>query len=463
MKRSDETHPPEAWGLHADTSGELCVGSHRFTALAKEFGTPLHVVHLDRLRDAAGVYLAAARRSISPDVSVHFAFKCNAVPAIIRTLRNAGLQAEVMSPLELELAVACGFRPLEIVVNGPCKSDAFLHRCISVGVRLVNLDSIEELVRFATIARSLNEAPSVLLRINPDIASRGAQSGNATGRRATCAFGLDLRGGEVEQALRLLSTGPVRFEGFSVHVGTNIQDPSVYRPVIRCLAELCRRTGEFGLSVRTLDLGGGFASGTSRSYTSLEMLMKEVVPYCPSTGPISPGVNVFLKAIGDALREQFEAGSQPSIILEPGRCLTSNAQSLLLGVHAVKKRAGLLPWIITDGGLGTVSLPTYYESHEMLLCNDLGRPRRRMATVLGPGCFAADAVVRNKRLPSVVPGEVLAVMDSGAYFTALESTFGHPRPAIIGVDGDDIHVLRRRETLDDVVERDLCEQEELPS
>jgi len=104
-----------------------------------------------------------------------------------------------------------------------------------------------------------------------------------------------------------------------------------------------------------------------------------------------------------------------------------------------------------------VTLPTFYEYHEVFLCNDVNRPRTLRSTITGPACFAGDVIYRNKLMPDVRPGEVLALMDSGAYFTAMESSFGFPRPAIVAVDGASCRLVRARETFDDMVSRDVMD------
>ena len=143
------------------------------------------------------------------------------------------------------------------------------------------------------------------------------------------------------------------------------------------------------------------------------------------------------------------------MILEPGRSIVSANQLLLIKVHRIKKRSGIPKWLITDGGLGTVSMPTFYEYHEILLCNDINRPRTEKVHIIGPVCFASDIVYKNKLMPEIEEGDVLAIMDSGAYFTALESSFGFPRPAIVRVTKDKHYLLRRAETFQDMIQRDL--------
>ncbi|HMA52897.1 MAG TPA: diaminopimelate decarboxylase, partial [Acidobacteriota bacterium] len=130
-------------------------------------------------------------------------------------------------------------------------------------------------------------------------------------------------------------------------------------------------------------------------------------------------------------------------------------QLLLLTVSQVKTRAKVRKWLITDGGLGTVTLPTFYECHEVLLADDVRRPRTETVTIVGPVCFASDIVYRNIRMPEVRPGETIAVMDSGAYFIAQESGFGFPRPAVVSVGREGCRLVRRRETFADLTGRDI--------
>jgi diaminopimelate decarboxylase len=163
----------------------------------------------------------------------------------------------------------------------------------------------------------------------------------------------------------------------------------------------------------------------------------------------------FSGEIGRALRRIFPADELPELMAEPGRSIVSPNQFLLLTVSQIKTRPRVRKWLITDGGLGTVTLPTFYECHEVLLADDVRRPRRERVTIVGPVCFASDVVYRNIRMPEVRAGEVIAIMDSGAYFLAQESSFGFARPAVVAVRGDACRLVRRRETFADLVERDF--------
>jgi diaminopimelate decarboxylase len=263
-------------------------------------------------------------------------------------------------------------------------------------------------------------------------------------------------GGEADRALEWLRQSPwVRCRGLHVHIGTGVHQADDYRRALLSLKPLVERSRRRGITVPVLDVGGGFGARTSREMTQLEMLVYQGIGRIPTPiDPVrQPTFEDFAKAITNGLKGVF-GRDLPELLLEPGRSIVSSSQLLLLTVHAVKDRPGAGKWLVTDGGLGTVTMPTFYEYHELLLANDPYRPRIEKVTITGPVCFSGDVVYRNKAMPPVEPGEVLAVMDSGAYFTALESSFGFPRPAIIVVGERGHRLIRRRETFSDMNLRD---------
>lgn len=447
---------PRDWGLKTAENGELLVGGRKAVELARTYGTPLHVLNEARLEETARLFKREWERAFPEGGAVHYAFKCNGIPAVIENLRKAGLKAEVMSGLELDLAGRCGFAGRDIIVNGPGKTESFLRQCLDREVRFVILDSIEELHLASRLAASRGRFLDVLFRVNPDYTPQGMNSGSATAGRKGCAFGLDLKGGEAGRALRLLDGCPkVRFHGFHLHIGTGIADPKDYSRALRCLPELRDSARASGRPIRVLDIGGGFASPTSREYTGREMLLYQAFGLLPKgRRRRTPGPADFAAAIAAAVRSVFPAGERPEVLAEPGRSIAGPSQFLLLTVHQVKTRPGVRTWVVTDGGMGTVTLPTFYEHHDILVADDIRRPRAGKVTLIGPVCFAADVIYRHIRLPRLSPGETLAVMDSGAYFTSWESSFGFPRPAVVAVADGDVRLVRRRESFEDYTRRD---------
>ncbi len=454
------TLAPRDWGLQSGADGALEVGPFRAVDLAREFGTPLHVLNSGRLQETAGHFRRSMESVYPGRSSIHYAFKCNSVPAVVETVRRAGIKAEVMSGFELELAQQLGYSGEEIIVNGPGKTEAFLLECLRAKVRFIIVDSLGELQALAAIAEARNKGADILLRVNPDFVPRGLNRGTATASRKGCAFGLDLEAGEPQAALEMIKElKRVHFHGYHFHIGTGIRNPREYSRAIGRLAPLIRQTRAAGLRVEVMDVGGGFASMTTREMTTREFLIYQGLERLPAglREGEDAGFEDFARAISEALLGIFPGDELPELIAEPGRSIAGPNQFLLLTVRYVKERPGVRKWLITDGGLGTVTLPTFYEYHEVFLADEVNHPRTEKVTIVGPVCFASDIVYRNKWMPAVRPGQVLAVMDSGAYFIAQESSFGFARPAVVAVDGDSCRLVRRRESFADMTGRDMFE------
>ncbi len=145
----------------------------------------------------------------------------------------------------------------------------------------------------------------------------------------------------------------------------------------------------------------------------------------------------------------------PRLYLEPGRSVAGPAQVLLLTVASVKERPRAGTWVITDGGAGTCAFPLYYELHEVVLANDLAAPLAGRVDMVGPACFSSNWIYRKKRMPELSPGDVIAILDTGAYFLSLEANFGFPRTAIAMVGPGGARLIRRRETCEEMAARDL--------
>lgn len=447
------------WGLESNRNGTISVAGCDTTELARTYGTPLHVVHESRLQTTAETFVAAARTGYPGKVSVHFPFKCNSVPGVVKIIQRAGLQAEVMTEFELDAAERLGFTGEKIIVNGPCKTEKYLEQCVKSRVRLIIVDSLAEMQILNSVAQSSHSEVPILLRVNPDYTPRGMNKGSATGSRAGCAFGFDLKGGEVVDALNMLKKMPrLNFQGFHFHIGTGIRYSKDYANALRCLSALIVETHRIGYTIDVLDVGGGFASATSREMTATEMLLYQAFGKLPAwNGSHQSTIKGFIDAISNEVQRNFSGKTLPELIFEPGRCITSSNQMLLLTIHRTKERRNVGKWIIADGGLSTVSLPTYYEYHEVFLCNDVRKPRTENVHIIGPACFAGDVIYRNKRMPEIAAGDVIAIMDTGAYFTALESSFGYPHPAIVAVHNGTARLIRNRESFHQMTERDVLE------
>ena len=451
----------EDWGLAAGPEDDLVVDGCSAPSLAARYGTPVHVVNEARLRGTVGRYVQTFRERYAGVVEPFYALKCNSVPELVKVILECGAKPEVMSEYEYWLARRLGTLPEDIVVNGPYKPRRFLQRLVSDRVKLIVVDSLFELEQLAEVAHHLGQAVDVLLRLNPDYRPRGMNASTAAASRKGAVFGLDQSAGEHKTAFDLCRTSPfLRYRGVHVHIGTGCRKAEDYsRAFQRFCPALVVAREEYGLETDFLDFGGGFGSPTAREYTTYEFLLYLGFGRLPA--PPSPGHQSTFAEFADHIcgaLEEFCARHGlrlPHLILEPGRSLVSSNVLFLTSVLDVKPARRGPSWVITDGGMWTTTFPPTVEYHEIFLCRDVRAARTERYCVVGSHFFGGDYIVRNKRLPRVRAGDVLALMDSGAYFTAMESNFGHPRPPYVAVHQGQARLVRRREDCEDVLARDI--------
>jgi diaminopimelate decarboxylase len=449
----------EDWGFTTTEDGALVIGGVRAEALARQFGTPLHVVDEDGLRARARRLRTAFQTAHPVDVFTYYALKCNNTPGIVRMILDEGLRPEVGTAYEWCLARRLGVDPRLIMVNGPHKGD-LLRTAVAEGAGIIVVDGLGELDRLDALCRETGRRARILLRVNPNAVPKGMNRASATGSRRLSVFGLDMVSGEVSIALeRVVKSDSLEFLGFHCHVGTGVRRTDDYKRPLETLVGCALFAARRGLNVEILNVGGGFGVPTSRELDTLEFLMYQALGRLPTPPDPTrfPSIEDFAAIVVDTVQSTcaHHGLDLPRLVIEPGRAIVSGAGVLLLTVGAVKQRDGVGTWVITDGAAGTVAFPLYYEYHEVLLARAVHAPRTERYTVVGPVCFSADWVYRNKALPPIVPGDVLAVCDAGAYFTVQETNFGFPRPPIVAARDGHANLLRRRETFEDMVSRDL--------
>jgi diaminopimelate decarboxylase len=447
------------WGVCLDAAGTLAVEGVSAIELANRFGTPLHVVNYRRLQSHASSFVQAFRSCYGAPVEVYFAAKCNPVAGILDALLDAELGVEVFTPFELRLAQRVGCPSSRIIINGPAKTRQFLEDCIDATVRYIVADSCREVERIAEMARGRAKTVNMLLRANIGYVPRGMNPGSATASHGS-VFGMAPE--ELAQAARLCQTqSSVRFQGLHMHIGSGIRHAADYREASRRLCQIALRLhSETGAAPACLDIGGGFGTAMVQEFSSLQFGL-----YHGLSRPPSPpherlaSFGMFAEAIAEPIMCSFRTKGLPLplLALEPGRCLVSSNQMLLLRVVAIKHKSGRRDYLLTDGGQMPVNFPTFYEYHAVLCCREPFRAPAPAVDIVGSGCHSADFVRRNIQLPAVREGDFLAVMDSGAYFISFEGNFSFPRAAVVAVrDGTPV-LLRRAETFEDMLAREVLD------
>ena len=432
---------PELGGLTA-LDGRLSLDGVDLAGLLRRHGSPLHVLSAARLRDNARAF-----RSRPPGVGaaadVFYSYKTNPVPGALKLLHREGIGAEVISHHELWLALRLGVDPSRIIFNGPARSDEAFRLAVERGVKLVNLNAAGEIDRVAAIAASLGKVAEVGIRVCPFAGQAGQ-------------FGEPVHGGAALAAFRhALQQKSLRVTGLHVHSGrryTSARDVAVLLDAVLPFVAALHRA--FGLSLETLDLGGGLAvpsaapiaDADQRLCRSLEVELPAPDP--GATMPIPDYVGQILRAVeADAREREVPA---PRVILEPGRAMTGNAQLLLTQVVSLKTDDEGLDHAILDAGVN-VAQAVQHEFHQLLPVENVAAPRGRVYRLCGPICTHGDVLYNAVHLPALAGGDALAIMDSGAYFVPFSTRFSYPLPAVVLVDQGREQILQRAETSEDLL------------
>ena len=430
----------DAWGPRLNEKSHLVLGGCGAPELTEIYGTPLHVVDTSRLRDSYRRFLAAFRAHC-PRVELFCSYKTNCIPGVLKLLHEAGCGAEVVSPYELWLAVKLGVPPSSIIYNGPNKSIESLREAVALNVGLINVDSKAEIDRLIEASAGAPQPVKVGLRICP-------------GSGSTSQFGFEPHADTVVKMIRTLEdTGRVRVCALHAHIGSGIKSLRSYRDSVESLCLMAREIKRrLNREIEIFDLGGGFGVPTVKILTVREVALYKLfnIPPRQPRSADCPSPETFGKVLSDALHQGCTAHGlkEPALRIEPGRALTSSAQTLLVRVRELKRRRSGKTFAMTDGGMQNIAFPLSYEYHECLLASGAeGRPRRRYF-VTGPLCSIEDILYRNWKLPELKEGDILAIMDAGAYFTSFANNFSFPRPAVVAVSNGTHSVLRRRETFD---------------
>lgn len=396
-------------------------------ALAERFGTPLFVYSKAAMLQALAAY---QRGFAGRDARVCYAMKANSSLAILQLFARADCGFDIVSGGELQRALAAGADPATIIFSGVGKTRAEMEAALAHGVRLFNVESREELDVLAFTAASLGRRADVALRLNPDVDPR-THAYIATGLKES-KFGVDLVEGEA-LARRVLADPRLRLAGLQCHIGSQITDVTPYGAALGRVADLARRLRPDAPDLASIDMGGGFG-----------ILYKDakVPAFTDYAAVVRPQV----------------ADLGLKLLMEPGRVIVGNAGVLLTRV-LYRKQAGARRFVIVDAGMNDLLRPSLYGGWHRIwpvvgqAPPALGvTPDLPLVDVVGPVCESGDFLAKDRPLPEVLPGALLAVMGVGAYgFTMASNYNARPRPCEVVVDGRRHAVARTRETYDDLV------------
>jgi diaminopimelate decarboxylase len=421
------------------------VGGIDVRELARAHGTPLYVVDEAELVGRMRAYRAA----FGPGVTIAYGAKALCVTAVLQLAAREGLAVDVASEGELVTALRAGMPPERIVLHGNNKSDAELELAMDVGVGRVVVDSDAELDRLTAIAGARGQRVGVWLRVTPGVGA-GGHASIRTGQDDV-KFGFTLSAGLADAAVDRVLGGEglgigettLALRGVHCHVGSQITDGHAYAAAAEAMVGLLARVRDrHGLLLDELNLGGGLG-----------------IAY--AAGEVVPAVDSYAAAL---LADVAAACAKhdlpvPRLAVEPGRSIVGPAGITLYTVGDVKEVPGVRAFAAVDGGMSDNLRPALYGARYAFLPAGPGEPvtRRRPFTVVGKHCETGDVLGTDVQLDAgLAAGDLLAVAATGAYGHAMASNYNRfPRPAMVLVGDGRARVIVRRETVDDVLGRDV--------
>ena len=399
-------------------------------ALARRFGTPLYVYSAAALRSRYEIWERAFRQHAH---TICYSVKANPNLSILRFLAAMGAGFDVVSGGELQrVLLAAKDAASRTVFSGVGKTEDEIALAIATKIFMFNVESASELRLLGECARRMRQRVRVALRVNPDIAAKthpyistglqkhkfGVPIGEARGLYAKAS------------AMKYLSV-----TGVSVHIGSQITDMKPFAASMERVAELVLQLRSDGHDIQYVDAGGGlgisYEGGASRFEDSLADYAEALL------GPLR-GLGVH-------------------ILLEPGRSIVAPAGVLLTRV-LYKKWNGAKQFLVVDAAMNDLIRPSLYQAHHEIVrvCVNSSSPPDETVDVVGPICETGDFFARDRTLPSLSEGDLIAILDAGAYGMALASNYNsRPRPAEVLVDGKSAKVIRRRETIADLMRQEV--------
>jgi diaminopimelate decarboxylase len=441
--------PPSLWDIKAGARGQMTLRGVDCLELAERYGTPLYVVDAERLRKNFEEFRDGFSTRY-PKVEVAYSYKTNPLPGVLAALDAFGADAEVVSGFELWLALELGVSPGRIVYNGPGKTAEDLELAVSRNVKLLNIDGPHEIDAIEELAGRHGRRQNVGVRVVTSVGWQGK-------------FGFPIETGAAFEAYRRLKgLKNVSPAGMHVHIGAGegVGGPRDYARAAREMCRLARLLREkLDIAIRYLDLGGGYSTvRTVRAYDSLDAkLLGARLPVQEAAIKSCNRPEDYAVAVTDVLKKYFPCASPaslPTLILEPGTAVTCSAMFAMVKVLDIKPSRNGIRDVIVDGGRSFAG-PTGWECHELLHASRLAAPGEEYFRIFGPTCTPYDVLFQVKRLPSLKRGDVLAIMDAGAYFVPMQTNFSFPRAAAVMVEEGNHRLIRKREEYGDIIRKDI--------
>ena len=429
MAHSSPAHRSRPFG-YAQSDGRLRCGSISLEALARQYGTPLYVYSGDQILERLAMFEAALA---GRGHLVCYAVKANSALAILKLLAARGAGFDIVSGGELERVLAAAPEAASrVVFSGVGKTAAEIDLALESGILQFNVESVAELELLAARARKLKRKARFALRVNPDVFAE-THPYISTGLREH-KFGIDIR--RAPEIYRNAARNKwLEAHGVSVHIGSQIRSAEPFGAAVQRASRLARQLAGEGIALKAIDAGGGLG-----------------IDYHDGVFDAAAHVREYAYAIEKALD-----GFGGRLLLEPGRFLVAQAGALLARVLHVKTN-GKKTFVVVDAAMNDLIRPALYQAHHEIVPVRRRPGRSRAVDVVGPVCETGDFFARDHKLAPVQAGDLVALLDAGAYGMAQSSNYNsRPRAAEVLVEGAKARLIRRRETMADLLAVEIFE------
>jgi len=418
-------------------AGHLTIGGVDSLKLAKEYGTPLVVYDVSQIRNQIRAFKKVFEEE-QVNYAVSYASKAFASIAMYQVANEEGAYTDVVSAGELYTAMKANFPMERVSFHGNNKSKEELEMAVKNHVGKIMIDNFYEIDLLSQVLEEQDSEINVMLRITPGISAHTHEY-DQTGQ-VDSKFGFDLDSGQADKALQeVLKNQRMHMLGIHAHIGSQIFELNGFEMAAAKLVDVAASWRKnYDYTAQIINVGGGFG-----------------IKYVQEDHPLKPEefVKVIVKTIKDeATKHNFPI---PEIDIEPGRSIVGPAGYNLYKVGSMKEIPGLVPYVAVDGGMGDNIRPALYQAkYETVLANDPQRKASQEFHVAGKYCESGD-ILADAKLPSLKAGDILAMLDTGAYGYSMASNYNrNPRPAVVFAEDGKAQVVIRRESLEDLVHLD---------
>lgn len=416
----------------------LTIGDVDTIVLAQEFGTPLVVYDVAQIRSQIRAFKKVFEEE-KVKYAVSYASKAFSAVAMYQVCEQEGAHTDVVSAGELATAIRANYPMSFVSFHGNNKSAEELEMAVDHHVGKIILDNFYEIELLSQILEEKDSQINVMLRITPGISAHTHEY-DQTGQ-IDSKFGFDLESGQADQALQEVLANPrMNVLGLHAHIGSQIFELNGFQMAAQKLVEVAAHwRDQFGYTSQVINVGGGFG-----------------IKYTEQDQPLKP--EEFVRAIIKEIKNSCEKVDLPvpEIDIEPGRSIVGPAGYNLYKVGSQKVVQGLKPYITVDGGMGDNIRPALYQAeYETVLANDPQKETTQEVRIAGKYCESGDILAQNQALPDVKPGDILAMLDTGAYGYSMASNYNrNARPAVVFVENGQAKEVIRRESLADLIHLD---------